>query len=86
MILFLNKSDLFAEKIKSGKSIKVAFPDYNGNGSFEDSAKFIQNKFSAGMLCASKIGTLGINLRSERPADRQAQGHLPARHVRHGHE
>jgi len=47
MILFLNKSDLFAEKIKAGKSIKIAFPDYNGNGSFEDSAKFVQNKFCA---------------------------------------
>jgi len=47
MILFLNKSDLFAEKIKAGKAIKIAFPDYNGNGSFEDSAKFVQNKFAA---------------------------------------
>jgi len=47
MILFLNKSDLFAEKVKSGKSIKIAFPDYSGAGTFEDSAKFIQNKFTA---------------------------------------
>jgi len=47
MILFLNKSDLFADKVKAGKSIKIAFPDYNGAGTFEDSAKFIQQKFTA---------------------------------------
>ena len=29
MILFLNKKDLFAEKIKK-VSIKIAFPDYDG--------------------------------------------------------
>jgi len=47
MILFLNKSDLFADKIKTGKTIKIAFPDYDGPTVYEDSAKFIQTKFTA---------------------------------------
>jgi len=47
IILFLNKSDLFAEKLRAGKSIKIAFKDYTGSNSFEESAKFIQNKFVA---------------------------------------
>jgi len=47
IILFLNKSDLFAEKIQAGKSIKQAFKDYTGKDTFEDSAKFVQAKFCA---------------------------------------
>src|SRR5258708_2418726 len=49
IILFLNKrsihhcftlvirigSDLFAEKLRGGKSIKIAFKDYTGSNSFE---------------------------------------------------
>jgi len=45
MILFLNKDDLFREKIKAGKSIKSAFPDYSGPTEYDPSLKFMQNKF-----------------------------------------
>eukprot|EP01123_Difflugia_compressa_P004066 TRINITY_DN1540_c0_g1_i1.p1 TRINITY_DN1540_c0_g1~~TRINITY_DN1540_c0_g1_i1.p1 ORF type:complete len:354 (+),score=51.71 TRINITY_DN1540_c0_g1_i1:59-1120(+) len=45
MILFLNKEDLFRAKLASGKSIKVAFPDYDGPNDFESSTQFIQKKF-----------------------------------------
>jgi len=45
MILFLNKEDLFREKLKAGKSIKVAFDDYPGPTEFEPSVKFIEDKF-----------------------------------------
>jgi len=45
IILFLNKSDLFREKLMQGKSISVCWPDYKGNNQFEDSIKFIAGKF-----------------------------------------
>jgi len=45
IMLLLNKSDLFAEKIQAGKSIKLAYPDYNGRDNFQDSIKFIASKF-----------------------------------------
>jgi len=45
MILFLNKDDLFREKIKQGKNIKLAFDDYLGPAEYEASIKFITDKF-----------------------------------------
>uniref|UniRef100_A0A914VUH3 Uncharacterized protein n=1 Tax=Plectus sambesii TaxID=2011161 RepID=A0A914VUH3_9BILA len=44
MILFLNKKDLFAEKIKKS-SITIAFPEYKGNMSYEAQAKYIERRF-----------------------------------------
>ncbi|KAI6181042.1 Guanine nucleotide-binding proteinalpha-3 subunit [Aphelenchoides besseyi] len=56
MILFLNKKDLFMEKIKK-TSIKIAFPDYKGESkviaiiqslgpnTYDDQVKFIEEKF-----------------------------------------
>ncbi|VDK56694.1 unnamed protein product [Anisakis simplex] len=44
MILFLNKKDLFLEKIKK-TSIKIAFPEYKGPQTYEDSVRFIEEKF-----------------------------------------
>jgi len=44
LILFLNKSDLFQEKITK-ISLDVCFPDYKGPPEFEESAKFIEKKF-----------------------------------------
>jgi hypothetical protein len=38
-------SDLFAEKIKSGRSIRVAFPKYKGDGSYDDSISYIKASF-----------------------------------------
>jgi len=46
IMLFLNKSDLFREKMESGKSIKVCFPDYDGATNFDESVAFIQDKFT----------------------------------------
>jgi len=45
VILFLNKSDIFTEKIKSGKSIKTCFPEYSGLNGVEPSLQFIADKF-----------------------------------------
>eukprot|EP01126_Amoeba_proteus_P036106 TRINITY_DN3665_c0_g1_i43.p1 TRINITY_DN3665_c0_g1~~TRINITY_DN3665_c0_g1_i43.p1 ORF type:complete len:148 (-),score=22.07 TRINITY_DN3665_c0_g1_i43:230-673(-) len=45
MILFLNKSDLFQEKLEQGKSLKICFEDYKGDNSFKDAAAFVQERF-----------------------------------------
>jgi len=44
IILFLNKIDLFEEKIKV-KDLKNYFPDYNGGLEKEPALKFIQDRF-----------------------------------------
>ncbi|KAH7668240.1 CBN-GPA-3 protein, partial [Aphelenchoides avenae] len=44
IILFLNKKDLFAEKIKHF-SIKKAFPEYTGPQTYDDSINYIRKKF-----------------------------------------
>ncbi|CAD5223772.1 unnamed protein product [Bursaphelenchus okinawaensis] len=46
MILFLNKKDLFAEKIQN-ISIRSAFPDYKGPQTYDDCISFIRSKFEA---------------------------------------
>eukprot|EP00475_Leptophrys_vorax_P014243 TRINITY_DN2064_c0_g1_i3.p1 TRINITY_DN2064_c0_g1~~TRINITY_DN2064_c0_g1_i3.p1 ORF type:complete len:164 (-),score=51.47 TRINITY_DN2064_c0_g1_i3:212-703(-) len=46
VILFLNKKDLFEEKLKK-IPLKNYLPDYNGDNSFEDAWKFIGLKFTA---------------------------------------
>jgi len=45
MILFLNKDDLFREKIAMGHSLKVCFPDFPGPETYEASIKFMETKF-----------------------------------------
>ncbi|ESN92038.1 hypothetical protein HELRODRAFT_186172 [Helobdella robusta] len=44
IILFLNKKDLFAEKIHNSP-LTVCFPDYKGPSTYEDCGAFIQSKF-----------------------------------------
>jgi len=45
MILFLNKNDLFADKIQK-HSLRLCFPDYDGrDGHYEDATKYIQERF-----------------------------------------
>jgi len=43
-ILFLNKSDIFQEKI-ARKDLKCCFPDYNGGCDFLNATHFIEQKF-----------------------------------------
>uniref|UniRef100_A0AC34RST9 G protein alpha subunit n=1 Tax=Panagrolaimus sp. JU765 TaxID=591449 RepID=A0AC34RST9_9BILA len=45
IILFLNKRDLFAEKIGKTSSLRVAFPEYTGPDTYDSCAKFIERKF-----------------------------------------
>lgn len=45
MILFLNKVDLFRQKLSEGISLKSAFPDYTGENNFKDATDYIQDVF-----------------------------------------
>jgi len=44
IILFLNKRDIFAEKIKT-IPLTIAFPEYTGANTYEAASKFIEKKF-----------------------------------------
>jgi len=46
IILFLNKSDLFKEKLEDGKTISEAFPEFTGGSNFKESVTFLQQKFT----------------------------------------
>jgi len=47
IILFLNKCDLFQEKVEAGKPITSAFPDYKGAQTYHDCSEYMKKKFSA---------------------------------------
>lgn len=44
IILFLNKKDLFAEKIRKSP-LSICFPEYTGTNTYEEAAAYIQIKF-----------------------------------------
>ena len=44
MILFLNKSDLFTEKIRR-VPLRVCFPEYTGFDVYEEAKNYIQEQF-----------------------------------------
>jgi len=44
IILFLNKKDLFEEKIRHSQ-LSVCFPEYKGPNTYEDAAGYIQMRF-----------------------------------------
>jgi len=46
MVLFLNKSDLFAEKIKK-VPLTVCFPDFTGENNFEETTAFLIHQFES---------------------------------------
>jgi len=46
MILFLNKRDLFAEKIQK-VSLRTCFSEYEGRDEYDEAIKYIQGKFEA---------------------------------------
>jgi hypothetical protein len=45
IILFLNKRDLFIDKIQSGVPLTEAFPDYNGGQDPDVAISYIQQQF-----------------------------------------
>jgi len=54
IILFLNKKDLFEEKLKK-TSLSVCFPDYQGKNEFQEAGSYIQNQFFAQMKNSEKV-------------------------------
>ncbi|KAI1893177.1 hypothetical protein AGOR_G00141220 [Albula goreensis] len=44
IVLFLNKKDLFLEKIKK-VHLSICFPDYNGPNTYEDASNYIKQQF-----------------------------------------
>ncbi|KAL3852544.1 hypothetical protein ACJMK2_016168 [Sinanodonta woodiana] len=44
IILFLNKKDLFAEKIKQSP-LTICFPEYQGSDTYDDASSYIMQKF-----------------------------------------
>ncbi len=44
MILFMNKSDLFEEKIQK-KSLKLCFPDFDAENTFAEGIEYIRKQF-----------------------------------------
>ena len=44
IILFLNKTDIFKEKIRYSP-LKICFPDYQGGNTFEEACPYIQDQF-----------------------------------------
>uniref|UniRef100_A0A914CDK2 G-protein alpha subunit n=1 Tax=Acrobeloides nanus TaxID=290746 RepID=A0A914CDK2_9BILA len=45
IILFLNKKDLFAFKVGKGRSLRIAFPEFNGQETYDSCSKYIEKKF-----------------------------------------
>lgn len=46
IILFLNKKDLFGEKIKTSP-LKACFPEYSGSNTYDEAGSFIQLQFES---------------------------------------
>jgi len=46
IILFLNKKDLFQEKIQKSP-LTICFPEYTGSNTYEEAAAYIQTKFES---------------------------------------
>jgi len=57
IILFLNKKDLFEEKIRHSP-LSICFPEYNGPNTYEDAAAYIQLKFESLNRCRDQKGVL----------------------------
>ncbi|GMR56556.1 hypothetical protein PMAYCL1PPCAC_26751, partial [Pristionchus mayeri] len=55
MIVFLNKTDLFREKIANSKAtIAIAFPDYTGPHEFDESVEYIKGELLKKQAAGSK--------------------------------
>ncbi|PAV86102.1 hypothetical protein WR25_24429 [Diploscapter pachys] len=45
VILFLNKKDLFEEKVEHGRSLKLCFETYMGDNTYDDAVAFIEKQY-----------------------------------------
>jgi len=57
IILFLNKKDLFEDKIHHSP-LTICFPEYSGPNTYEDAAAYIQLKFESLNRCRDAKGHL----------------------------
>jgi len=46
IILFLNKDDLFKDKLEKGHDVRMAFPEYTGGNDYERATDFIRHEFA----------------------------------------
>ena len=55
MILFLNKRDLFQQKMEAGVPLRIAFPDYTGDNSYEDGCQYFALQFGKAKVSPEKV-------------------------------
>jgi len=58
VIVFLNKTDLFDEKVKSGKIDMTKFPDFTGKSTPENGRQYFRNLFSKIASDCQKVVTI----------------------------
>jgi GTPase SAR1 family protein len=61
IILFLNKKDLFLEKIERKIPLTIAFPEYTGDNSYDDAYAFIKRKFLDQRLPTTKQSEIVVH-------------------------
>ncbi|CAG5124518.1 unnamed protein product, partial [Candidula unifasciata] len=66
IILFLNKKDLFQQKLKK-VPITVAFPEYNGENEFAEVCQFVERKFESCVARAADRLTIHITNATDTP-------------------
>jgi guanine nucleotide-binding protein subunit alpha len=60
MIVFLNKIDLFRKKLAEGKTIRTAFPDYEGKDDEESQIQFVKEQFLSQRPTGPDVGDTAI--------------------------
>ncbi|KAH9499025.1 Guanine nucleotide-binding protein G(o) subunit alpha, partial [Bulinus truncatus] len=69
IILFLNKKDIFQQKLKK-VPLTVAFPDYKGTSDFSEASLFVQSKFESCVAESADRLTVHITNATDTPSIR----------------
>ena len=62
IMLFLNKRDLFKDKLAQGRQLTLAYPDYAGDHSDQDAFQFVADKFTKPIASTLKRPVLVFSL------------------------